>query len=153
VDIAAWFQELRRRRVIRALLAWGLFSFAILQVVEPLQHALGLADWVLKAVVAVLAIGFPVTAGLAWASDLTRKGIERTTPPEGEKGGASAPRAGACRRLGRQDPGRGRRLREPDKGPRPAAARRGQGGVPQARLPTAHGRGGQMTGQDPPPMI
>ena len=30
MDLAAWFQELRRRRVIRALLAWGLFSFAVL---------------------------------------------------------------------------------------------------------------------------
>jgi tetratricopeptide (TPR) repeat protein len=94
MDLAAWFQELRRRRVIRALLAWGLVSFAVLQVVEPVQHALGLAEWVLKAVVAVLAIGFPVTAGLAWAFDLTRKGVERTEPPEGADA-ASARRARA----------------------------------------------------------
>ena len=46
MDLAAWFQELRRRRVIRALLAWGLFSFAVLQIVEPVQHALGLPEWV-----------------------------------------------------------------------------------------------------------
>jgi TolB-like protein len=83
MDVVAWLKELRRRRVIRALLAWGLFSFAVLQVVEPVQHALGLADWMLKLVVAVLAIGFPVTAGLAWAFDLTRKGVERTASPEG----------------------------------------------------------------------
>jgi len=95
VDLAAWFQELRRRRVIRALLAWGLFSFAVLQVVEPVQHALGLADWVLKAVVAVLAVGFPVTAGLAWAFDLTRKGIERTAPLDGVDAAVPAPRSGA----------------------------------------------------------
>jgi tetratricopeptide (TPR) repeat protein len=78
VDLSAWLQELRRRRVIRALLAWGLFSFAVLQVVEPVQHALGLADWTLKLAVAVLALGFPATAVLAWAFDLTRHGIERT---------------------------------------------------------------------------
>ena len=87
MDLAAWFQELRRRRVIRALLGWGLLSFAILQVVEPLQHALGLGEWFLKAVVAVLAVGFPATAGLAWAFDLTRRGIERTPPT----GGTGAP--------------------------------------------------------------
>jgi len=95
VDLAAWLQELRRRRVIRALLAWGLFSFAVLQVVEPVQHALGLADWVLKAVVAVLAIGFPVTAGLAWAFDLTRKGIQRTAPTEGAEASTQDGWAGA----------------------------------------------------------
>jgi len=94
VDLAAWFQELRRRRVIRALLAWGLFSFAVLQVVEPVQHALGLADWVLKVVVAVLALGFPLSAGLAWAFDLTRRGIERTAPPEGSEAAAAARREG-----------------------------------------------------------
>jgi hypothetical protein len=94
VDLAAWFQELRRRRVIRALLAWGPFSFAVLQVVEPVQHALGLADWLLKVVVAVLAFGFPVSAGLAWAFDLTRRGIERTVPPDGSEAAAAAKREG-----------------------------------------------------------
>jgi tetratricopeptide (TPR) repeat protein len=94
VDLAAWFQELRRRRVIRALLGWALLSFAVLQIVEPLQHALGLAEWFLKVVVAVLAVGFPVTAGLSWAFDLTRKGIERSPPVAEEPG--SPRRAGAA---------------------------------------------------------
>ena len=30
MDLAAWFQELRQRCVIRALLGWGLVSFAVL---------------------------------------------------------------------------------------------------------------------------
>jgi tetratricopeptide (TPR) repeat protein len=81
VDLAAWFQELRRRRVIRALLGWGLLSFAVLQIVEPVQHALGIGEWFLKVVVAILAVGFPVTAGLSWAFDLTGKGVERTAEP------------------------------------------------------------------------
>jgi len=83
MNLSTWLEEVRRRRVIRAMVGWGLFSFAALQVVEPVQHALGLADWALKVVVAVLALGFPVTAGLAWAFDLTRKGIERTAPAVG----------------------------------------------------------------------
>jgi tetratricopeptide (TPR) repeat protein len=95
MDLAAWFQELRRRRVIRALLGWGLISFAVLQVIEPIQHALRLSDWVLQVVVAVLAIGFPVTAGLAWAFDLTHRGIERTKPPEGATPAAAARMASA----------------------------------------------------------
>jgi hypothetical protein len=41
------FQEVARRRVFRALLAWGIFSFAVLQVVEPVLHALEAKDWVL----------------------------------------------------------------------------------------------------------
>ena len=95
MNLAAWLQELRRRRVIRAMLGWGLFSFAVLQVVEPVQHALRLPEWSLQVVVAILAIGFPVTAGLAWAFDLTRKGVERTAPPEGASSSTAERLAGA----------------------------------------------------------
>jgi tetratricopeptide (TPR) repeat protein len=69
---------LKRRRVIRALLGWGVVSFAVLQVAEPLMHALDLSDWILKVVVAVLAAGFPVTSALAWVFDLKATGVERT---------------------------------------------------------------------------
>jgi hypothetical protein len=72
-----------------------LLSFAILQVVELVQHALGLGEWFLKAVVAVLAAGFPGTAALAWAFDLTRNGIGRTAPPEGTAPAAVAKMASA----------------------------------------------------------
>ena len=72
--------ELKRRRVIRALLGWGLAAFAVLQVFEPVMHGLHLPDWTLSFVVVVLGLGFPVTAALAWAFDLTASGIERTAP-------------------------------------------------------------------------
>jgi tetratricopeptide (TPR) repeat protein len=80
--------ELRRRRVFRALLGWGVVSFAVLQVSEPLMHALELPDWTLKAAVAVLAAGFPATVVLAWFFDLTRAGVSRTAdvPVAGEAG-------------------------------------------------------------------
>jgi serine/threonine-protein kinase len=91
VDLAAWYQELRRRRVIRALLGWGLLSFAVLQVIEPVMHALDLKDWVLKVVVGVLAAGFPVAAILSWFFDLGLGGVSRT--PDSPSGGTDAPRA------------------------------------------------------------
>ena len=76
---------------MRALVGWGIVSFAVLQIVEPIMHALDLPDWTLKLVVAALAIGFPITAVLAWAFDLKTTGIERTQPsPEAPTGqGAS----------------------------------------------------------------
>jgi TolB-like protein/Tfp pilus assembly protein PilF len=70
--------ELRRRRVIRALIGWGIFSFAVLQVVEPVLHAFHLPEWSLTAVVTVLGAGFPVTVVLAWVFDFTAQGITRT---------------------------------------------------------------------------
>ena len=72
--------ELKRRRVIRALLGWGIASFAVLQVYEPVMHGLHLPEWTLSFVVVLLGLGFPVTAGLAWVFDLGPRGIERTPP-------------------------------------------------------------------------
>jgi hypothetical protein len=46
--------ELRRRRVFRVLLAYGIASFAILQVVEPVMHGLHLPEWVLSLSVVLL---------------------------------------------------------------------------------------------------
>ena len=39
--------ELQRRRVFRVLVGYGVVSFAVLQVVEPIMHALHLPDAVL----------------------------------------------------------------------------------------------------------
>jgi TolB-like protein len=75
--------ELRRRRVFRALAGWGIFSFAVLQVVEPVLHAYHLPEWTLTVVVTVLGAGFPVTVFLAWAFDLTARGVVRTPSPDG----------------------------------------------------------------------
>jgi len=77
--------------VIRALLAWGLFSFAVLQVIEPVLHALHLPDGALTGVVAVLALGFPATVVPAWFFDLSRAGITRTPDTPAGEGGGTAP--------------------------------------------------------------
>src|SRR5882762_9714255 len=76
--LATFVAKLRRRRVFRALIGWGVFSFAVLQVIEPLIHGLGLPEWTLKVVIGALGLGFPATVVLAWAYDLTSTGIRRT---------------------------------------------------------------------------
>jgi serine/threonine-protein kinase len=80
--------ELKRRRVIRAMVVWGVVAFAVLQVFEPVMHGLHLPEWTLSFVVVVLGLGFPITAALAWLFDLKASGIERT-PPGVEEGGGS----------------------------------------------------------------
>ena len=70
--------------MIRALIGWGIFAIAVLQVVEPILHAYHLPDWSLTVVVTVLGAGFPITVVLAWVFDLTAKGITRTVPAAAE---------------------------------------------------------------------
>jgi TolB-like protein len=66
--------------VIRALIGWGIFAFAVLQVYEPVMHGLHLPEWTLSVVVLVLAAGFPATVVLSWIFDLGPRGVERTAP-------------------------------------------------------------------------
>src|SRR5713101_8167552 len=72
------FAELRRRRVFRALIGYGIASFAILQIIEPIMHGLHWPDSVLSYVVVALAIWFPIVVTLAWIFDVNSGRIERT---------------------------------------------------------------------------
>jgi serine/threonine-protein kinase len=75
-----WFAELKRRRVFRALVAYGIAAFAALQVIEPVMHRRHWPETVLSYVVAALAAGFPVVISLAWVFDRKGGHIERTAP-------------------------------------------------------------------------
>ncbi len=78
--------ELTRRRVFRALVAYGIAAFAILQVIEPVMHGLHWPDVVLSYVVVALALGFPVVVGLAWVFDVNAAGIEKAPPSTSLRG-------------------------------------------------------------------
>ena len=75
--------ELKRRRVFRALIAWGLFAFAVLQVIEPIMHGMRWPDATLSYVVMALAAGFPIVVLLAWVFDVRTGRLERTLPSGG----------------------------------------------------------------------
>src|SRR5712692_12050938 len=84
-----WFAELKRRRVFRALVGYGIAAFAVLQIIEPIMHGMHWPESALSYVVAGLAAGFPIVVTLAWIFDVSARGIERTPPaaaPEQLKG-------------------------------------------------------------------
>ena len=80
MDAGSLISELKRRRVFRVLVGYGIVSFAVLQIIEPVMHALHLPDVTLTYVVLALAVGFPVAVVLAWAFDVNEGRIERTPP-------------------------------------------------------------------------
>ena len=80
MESASWFEEMKRRRVFRTLVGYGVVAFAVLQVAEPVMHGLNLPEWVLSATVVGLGIGFAFAIVLAWALDVRGGRIERTAP-------------------------------------------------------------------------
>jgi serine/threonine-protein kinase len=72
--------------VFRALIGYGIATFAVLQVIEPVMHGLHWPETVLSYVVVALAAGFPVVITLAWIFDVKGGRIERTAPAAGLRG-------------------------------------------------------------------
>ena len=80
MEAGAFLAELKRRRVIRALVGYGIASFAVLQIIEPLMHGLHWPEATLSYVVVALAAGFPIVVALAWIFDVRGGSIHQTLP-------------------------------------------------------------------------
>jgi tetratricopeptide (TPR) repeat protein len=83
VNLAVFFAELERRRVFRVAAAYAVVAFVVAQVADIFLPGLGLPEWSLRLVLALLILGFPVALVLAWAFDITPDGVVRTgeAPP------------------------------------------------------------------------
>ena len=77
-----FFYELQRRHVVRVAIAYAVAAWVLLQLASIVFPAFGAPDWVLKVVIALLALGFPIAVILAWAFELTPEGIRRTEPAD-----------------------------------------------------------------------
>jgi adenylate cyclase len=73
-----WFAELRRRKVFRVAAVYLVAAWLAIQVAGTVFEPIGLPGWTLRLVIVLAAIGFPVACALAWAFDVTPRGIERT---------------------------------------------------------------------------
>jgi len=78
----SFFNELKRRKVIRVGTAYALGAWLVAQVTEMSAESFGAPEWVMQMLLIVLAIGLPVTLVLAWAFELTPAGIKRDSEVE-----------------------------------------------------------------------
>ena len=74
--MASLFSELKRRHVIRVAIAYVVTSWVLAQVADLLLESFSAPEWVIKVILVVLIIGFPVAVLLAWAFELTPEGIK-----------------------------------------------------------------------------
>src|SRR5438105_1552984 len=89
--MSGFFEEVKRRKVYRVAAAYAIAAGGIIQLASAAFPAWELPNWVLRLVIVLLLIGFPIALLLAWAFDVTPQGI-KTTP-------AFAPRANLRRNL------------------------------------------------------
>jgi len=75
--MAALWEELKRRNVMRVAIAYAVVSWLILQLADVLVPLLALPEWVGRLVFLLLLVGLPLALFFAWAFELTPDGLKR----------------------------------------------------------------------------
>ena len=82
--MSSFFQELKQRRVVRVAIGYAIAAWLIVQIASTVLPTFHVPEWVLQALIVVVALGFPAALVLAWAFDVTPSGIQKTADGVGE---------------------------------------------------------------------
>src|SRR4051812_6781103 len=74
----SFFAEVKRRNVYKVAVAYAVVGWLIVQVATQVFPFLEIPNWVVRSVIALVAIGFPIALIIAWAFEATPEGIKRT---------------------------------------------------------------------------
>src|SRR5262245_29727750 len=72
------FAELKRRNVYKVAVAYAIVGWLSIQIATQVFPFLEIPNWVVRLVIASVAMGFPIALVIAWAFELTPQGLKRT---------------------------------------------------------------------------
>jgi TolB-like protein/Flp pilus assembly protein TadD len=81
VAMTGFLEEVKRRKVYRVAAAYIIVAGGVIQLASAAFPAWDLPNWVLRLVIVLLLMGFPIALILAWAYDITAQGIRATPTP------------------------------------------------------------------------
>src|SRR6516225_466559 len=73
-----FFSELKRRNVYKVGVAYAVVAWLLMQIASQISPFFEIPNWVVRLVVLLLIIGFPIALIIAWAFELTPEGVKRT---------------------------------------------------------------------------
>ena len=76
-----FFAELKRRHVFKVAGIYGIVAFGVLQAADLALPRLGLPDWTVTFMLAIVLLAFPVALIIAWAFEVTPEGVKKTDAP------------------------------------------------------------------------
>ena len=74
----SFFAELKRRNVYKVAVAYAVVAWLLMQVASQIFPFFEIPNWIVRLVILLLVIGFPVALIIAWAFEATPEGIKRT---------------------------------------------------------------------------
>lgn len=78
MDFKSILNELKRRNLYKVAIAYGITGWVIVQMASIAADTFGAPPWVMKMLITLLLLGFPVAMIFAWAFEITPEGIRRT---------------------------------------------------------------------------
>src|SRR6476659_2927111 len=73
-----FFGELKRRNVYKVGVAYAVIAWLLMQVASQIFPFFEIPNWIVRLVILLLIIGFPIALIIAWAFEVTSEGIKRT---------------------------------------------------------------------------
>jgi hypothetical protein len=73
----SFFNELKRRNVFRVGIAYLVVCWLVMQVADVVINNIGAPDWLFRAIMLVLGLGFPIVLIFAWAFEMTPDGLKK----------------------------------------------------------------------------
>jgi hypothetical protein len=70
-------EELKRRNVVRVGIAYLVAAWLVLQVIDLVIESVSAPAWVMQMILVLIALGFPIVLGVAWAFEITPEGVKR----------------------------------------------------------------------------
>ena len=78
MNAETFFAELKRRKVYSVAIAYVVAGWALAQGIAQVLPVFDIPNWVVRLLVVLIVLGFPVALTLSWFFDFTRYGIVRT---------------------------------------------------------------------------
>ena len=79
--ISQFWQELKRRKVVRVITVYAAAAFVILELVDIVSPSLRLPEWTMNFIIVLLCVGFIIIVIVSWVYDVTPEGgIVKTEP-------------------------------------------------------------------------
>lgn len=73
----SFFVELKRRHVYRVAIAYAVVAWLLIQIATQVFPFFEIPNWVVRLVVVVTVLGFPIALIIAWAFEMTPEGLKR----------------------------------------------------------------------------
>jgi TolB-like protein/Tfp pilus assembly protein PilF len=78
MNLNNFFAEVKRRNVYKVAVAYLVAGWALSQGIAQVFPVFDVPNWIIRLIVVLLVIGFPIALILAWAFEITPEGVKRT---------------------------------------------------------------------------